>query len=107
MNLDPQHIQALFQVISQDPTLTTEQRVQVMEKLDDQHFLSKSTKAGVVGGSVGYAVSKFLALPKRAQILLTLAGFGIGKYLLVKSQNYDKFMRYNEKLEMYEIKENK
>lgn len=103
--VSPETMQGLMRVITHDPTLSTEQRIQILEKIEDPDFLSDSTKAGVAGGGVGFAISKFFALPKRAQVLLTLAGFGIGKYLLVKSQNYDKFMSYNEKRQMYKINE--
>lgn len=100
--LSPQEQQTLMLIVSQDNSLTPDQKQYVMNKLNDPTFVQE-LGAGALGAGAGYVLAKFLRISKPGQILLTLAGFGIGKYLLDKSQKHDKFVQYNSKLKAYEI----
>jgi hypothetical protein len=94
--LNQQTIQKLVANINKDSHLSTEEKLAVVSKLADPTFIDSGSKAPGV-------IKKFLNLPIHAQILLTVAGFGIAKYLLDKSKKHDKFIEYNEKLKTYEI----
>ena len=76
---------------------------EIIAKLNDAAFYD-NLMHGAAGAGVGVAIAKFLNLPKTAQVLLSIAGFGIGKYLLDVSRKRDKFLQYNEKLKVYDIK---
>ena len=70
----------LKKLVLQDPTLTPEER-SVMEPLfKDDKFFDKLMQ-GAMGASVAYAVAKFLKLSRTSQIILTTAGFGLGRLL--------------------------
>lgn len=90
-------------IVQRDPTLTSSEKEELIEKLRD-HEEYESMLRGASGAGIGYVTAKFLNLPKQAQILLSLAGFGIGKYLLDVSRKRDKFLQYNDKLKVYDIK---
>jgi len=100
--LSQQEQQLLIMLVSQDGQLTPEQKNYIFHKLKEPTFIQSLT-AGALGAGVGLVISKFLNISKRGQILLTMAGFGIGKYLLDKCEKHDKFIQYNSRLKTYEI----
>lgn len=95
-------LNTLVVCVNNDPTLTSSEKSLVLMKLHEPSFLEKN-KEGIVGAGLGLAISKFLKLSRKSQILLTLAGFGIGKYILAEARNRDKFVTYNDRLKVYEI----
>lgn len=92
----------LITTIQQDPTLTSEEKAEIITKLSDETF-SKKLIHEITGAGIGFAISKFFKLSKPAQALLTLAGFGIGRYLLEETRKHDRFLQYDDKLKTYKI----
>lgn len=90
----------LEKLIHADPHLTPGEKQELTNKLhqQDNSFLN-----GVAGAGVGFAVSRFLKLSKNAQILLTIAGYGIGKYLLDNDKKRAKLVEYNDKTKSYNL----
>jgi hypothetical protein len=64
----------------QDPTLTPEEHSALEVLFKDDKFFDKLMQ-GAMGASVAYAVAKFLKLSRTSQIILTTAGFGLGRLL--------------------------
>lgn len=93
----------LITIVMRDPVMTQQEKAEVIAKLNDHSFINHISR-GVVGAGVGLIIAKFMGLSKSAQVLLSLAGFGIGKYLLDVSRKHDKFLQYNERLKVYDIK---
>lgn len=94
--------QQLILIVQQDPTLSTEEKAEILEKIADEQFYTKLIH-GVTGATIGLVVGKFFKMSKPAQALLTIAGFGIGRYLLEETRKSDKFLQYNKELRTYEI----
>lgn len=98
-SLDHQQKESLVRLIVADPHLTQEEKKNLIQGIHtNQPWFSSLLAAGL-----GLAVAKFLNLSSKAQILLTIAGYGIGKYLLDNSKKSDKLLQYNEKLKTYEL----
>lgn len=93
----------LTTIVRNDPSLSEEEKDELITKLDDNIFFD-SLMRGATGAGVGYVIAKFLGLSRSARVLLSIAGFGIGRYLLDTSRKHDKFLQYNEKLKIYDIK---
>jgi hypothetical protein len=96
--------QHIIKAIQSDSGLSEPDKELLLSKLNDDKWFDKLMH-GTTGASVGYLVSKFFGLSRKSQVLLTVAGFGIGRYLLDNIQKRDKFMQYNDKLKTYEIKQ--
>ncbi len=102
MTLTSEDKAAILRSINIDPQLSNDERRQLSQALSSAAQW-QSFAAGAMGAAAGYSIAKFLKMSKTAQILITLAGFGVGKYLLDNSQNSGKFMEYNKKLKGYKI----
>ena len=96
--------QELIRLANSDLGLSESAKQELVEKLHDDEFYDKLMH-GTVGAGTGYIVSKFLNLSKRSQMLLSVAGFGVGTYLLDSAKKHDKFLKYNKQLKIYEIKD--
>ena len=59
--------------------------------------------SGAMGAGIGLVVAKYLDLSKSAQVLLALAGVGIGKYLLDQTKKHDRFLQHDKRLKVYNI----
>lgn len=93
----------LFQsLIAQDHGLSPEEKAQLMVRIQTPGFLN-SLMAGSTGAGLAYIVSKYLNLAPTTRFLLTVSGFGIGKYLLEKTQNHDTFIKYNKNTKLYHL----
>lgn len=101
MPLQDNH-QQLVNTINRDITLSASEKAFIYNKINDANFYDQLLH-GVFGAGTTYAISKFLKLSPTSQVLLSVAGFGIGKYLLDKSRKYDKFIQYNSELGTYDI----
>jgi hypothetical protein len=64
----------------QDPTISPDERQALELLFKDDKFFDKLMQ-GAMGASVAYAVSKFLKLSRTSQIILTTAGFGLGRLI--------------------------
>lgn len=89
--------------VMQDPHLNDEEKLQVNTVLEDKDAKRKILY-GFYGAGLAYLISRYLSLTPPSQILLSAAGFGLGR-LLVDSTGEPKndFARYNTKLRQYEI----
>ena len=99
------NIAALQQAIQADKFITAEQKLQVLDKIRQFPTTSKGS-SGFVGGGIGLAVARYLALSKSAQALLAIAGYGIGRVLwehYYGEKNNNKFMQFNDRIKAYEI----
>ncbi len=70
-----QQVKAL---VLKDPSLSQEERSKLEVLFKDDKFFDKLMQ-GAMGASVAYAIVKFLKLSRPTQIILTAAGFGIGR----------------------------
>ena len=102
MKVNQQQVQSLIQ---NDPGLPPDRKQELLAKISDPDVFDEIMN-GVLGAGIGYVVAKFLNLSKRTQILLSMAGFGVGSYLEDKTRHSDKkFVNYNPKLKAYELKQ--
>jgi hypothetical protein len=90
------NIEHLKQVIQHDPKVEEPEKSSLLNFLNDPDALSVLA-GGVAGGAITNTISKFLGLSHTAQILLSLAGFGLGS-ILVKSIGKDQahLVSYNK-----------
>ena len=95
--------QALLKNIKVDPTLTMEERDYLTKKLTPEPEEENGFIHGLVGAGAGLAIAKFAKLSKTSQILLTMAGYGIGKYLLDSAKKHDKMIEFNDKARKYQL----
>lgn len=95
----------LRSAVSKDQGLSTPQRNEVLEALNDPNFLS-SLKTGAISALLGGLLGKFMKLSGETRLLLSLAGFGIGKILydFKQDQQGKNSSWYNPKMKMYELK---
>lgn len=91
--------QELIQFVSSDPHLTDLQKHEIINKLKDNDFY----KNLIAGGTSLALLSKFTNLSNTSKVLLTVAGFGISKYLLDAVRKHDKFLQYNKKTKSYQF----
>lgn len=103
MTLTSEDKAAVMRSISIDPHLTPTERQRLISLTTQGDSFWRKAINGAVGAAAGLAVSKFLKLSSTSQTLITLAGFGIGRYLLDNSDDSGKFMEYNKQLKGYKI----
>jgi hypothetical protein len=77
-------------LIEHDPNLSNAEKQEVKNNLQNNEFFTH-----IMNGASGAS--------KNAQVLLTMAGFGIGRYLLDNSRKHDKFLEYDNKKKNYKI----
>jgi hypothetical protein len=96
---------ALRQAVQADRFLNHQQRLQVMDKIKQFPSTTKN-QSGIVGGGIGVAIARYLALSKPAQAMLAVAGFGIGRVLwdhYYGEKNAQRFTQFNDRIKAYEI----
>lgn len=96
------NVRSLSQAVSQDQGISSRQREGVLDSLKDPEFMGE-LKGGAIGAALSFLVAKYLKLKPTTQVLLSLAGFGVGKLIHDYKHNPGNFSRYNEKLKMHEI----
>ena len=87
-----------------DQGLTGNQRATVINLLEDPAFVGE-LKSGATGGALTYLITKYLKLKPKTQLLLSIAGFGVGKIIYDYKHDPKNSSRYNPKLKMYELKD--
>lgn len=93
-------LHSLTEHISKDTTLKSSERASLLSALSEDKL-----RAGLLGGAAGLLISKYLKLSKPSQVLLTLAGFGVGRALLRRmDREPDKFYIRDPKTKTYEIR---
>ena len=92
----------LLTLVQQDFGLSPDERQMLTQALSQTDRYQK-LMAGTSGALIANAAGKYMNLSKPAQILLSLAGFGIGSYLLKATRDSNNFVRYNDKMNAYEL----
>lgn len=92
----------LRQVISKDQSLTPAQKEEASNWLDDPVVINE-LRSGSVGAALTLLIGRFLKMKPRNQLLLSIAGFGIGKIIYDYKNDPKNFSRWNKQLRMYEI----
>ena len=92
----------LRKIIPKDQSLSTAQQDDVIDWLQNPTVISQ-LRSGAIGSALSLLISKFLKMSPRNQLLLSIAGFGIGKIIYDQKNNPKNFSRWNKQLHMYEI----
>ena len=93
---------ALRDAVDRDQALSGPQKEELHNWLGDPETI-KSLQSGGIGAALSYMIAKFLKLKPQTQLLLSIAGFGIGKIIYDYRANPNKFSSYDQQLRMYEI----
>jgi prolipoprotein diacylglyceryltransferase len=96
-------LQELIRSIRADNTLSKEHKDTIEDKLREPTFFNKLIYGGF-GAALASAIAKYLELSKKARILVTIAGYGVGRMILNQVEKEDKFVTFNPKTNLYEIK---
>jgi len=105
--IDDQIQQQLIKAIRLDRSLPEEERALLLQKFQSSNEMNKLL-AGVGGGAFGALVARYLDMAPTTQILMALAGFGIGGILnnqIEKPNDPNRVMQYNNKLKVYELQD--
>ena len=103
MTLTSQDKAAILRSVSIDPHLSSNERQLLLNQIAQGDSFWQKHLGGAVGAGISLAISRYLKLSTTSQVLVTLAGFGLGKYLLDKSDDSTKFMEYNKQLKGYKL----
>lgn len=99
-------IQKLKDVVAKDVGLKPAERDTLIHALSDPGFIY-DLKTGSLGTAVSHLLARFLKMPAKTQLLLSIAGFGIGKMIYDhRHATQGGFSQYNQKSKMYEIRDN-
>jgi hypothetical protein len=98
--------QQIIEAVLRDPGISQEQKYELRQKLQDPTFMQRLL-VGVGGATIGSLIAKFMSMGRTAQILLGLAGFGIGNLLLSQDRSPSKLVTYNDRYKNYEIRTEK
>ena len=102
---DPQlDVKQMRTLVDRDQALTQDQRTKTLAALDDPDFINE-LKSGAIGAALSLLIGKYMKLKPSNQLLLSLAGFGVGKIIYDYRHDPKRFSRYNAKLRMYEIQD--
>ena len=94
----------LQRCIQADRDLKDQEKAELLTRLNEQDFL-KLTAFGGLGAALGVMVARYLKLSRTTQVLLGLAGFGLGRVLydrLIRNPKRDNFGGVN-RTGQYEI----
>lgn len=95
----------LNKLIFSDPNLSDEERETLKKIVGHQDFVNKLVSGGL-GAGLALIFSKFLKMSNTAQILLTIAGYGLGRVLLENKQSsQNDFLEFDSKTKAYNVKQ--
>lgn len=92
----------LLRDIAFDPHLTSPEKKLLKELLEDSKKHKQLTN-GIRGAAIAYAIASFLKMSRNSRMLVSLAGFGIGRYILTTARNDKKFMSFDPKTRYYNV----
>lgn len=104
---EPPHILdpvTLRRIVTADQALSSSQRTETLNWLDDPAALQE-LRSGSIGAALSLLASKYLNLSSRNQLLLSIAGFGLGKIIYDYKQGQRKSSKWNKNLKMYELEQ--
>lgn len=87
------HVNILHSLVSQDHGLETHQKKHLTSLLNSPEYI-EHLLAGTTGAMLVHSIKQYANLPKPAQTLLSLAGFGIGN-IIYNQLHEDKFSEYD------------
>lgn len=96
------NIDSLKDAVQKDSSLNTVQQQSVMQHLADPQFVSE-LKDGAIGAAIAYLLGKYFNLKSETKVLLSVAGFGIGKLIYDYSKDPKQFSTFNPVTKMQEI----
>lgn len=95
-------LESVREAVVRDQALKEPQRQTVLTALADPSFVAE-LKSGAVGAALMFLISRYLKMKPSNQLLLSIAGFGIGKIIYDHRTAPGKWSTYNTKTKMYEI----
>lgn len=98
-------VRQLVPAIRADRSITEEQRQDLLSVFSNPAEVNRLL-AGTGTASYAVLIARYLNMGKTAQILMGLAGFGIGRVLadwMQKPNDQSRVLRYNEKLKAYNV----
>lgn len=93
---------ALRRAVETDQSLNGKQRNSILEDLNNPAFVDE-LRSGSIGAALSMVLSKYMKLKPQSQLLLSIAGFGVGKIIYDYKHDPKRFGQYNKDLRMYEI----
>ncbi|CAK0773823.1 hypothetical protein CCP3SC5AM1_880016 [Gammaproteobacteria bacterium] len=95
------NIDSLLGLIHYDAGLSPSEKAQLLEICQDKKSISKFL-SGAAGATVSIAIAKYVNLSKAAQILLGVAGYGIGRLIYDQvTKHHKQFATYNDRTNSY------
>ncbi len=95
------NVESLISLAISDPGLSQQAKEFLSDVKNHSHFQKIISGAG--GAALGVAIAKYKNLSKVSQILLGIAGFGIGTVIYDYFHKKNDFSNYNDKVKTYEI----
>ena len=93
----------LTKLVNNDHGLEEHKKQSVLALLDNPNFLN-SMLAGGAGVALTRAVTNYEKMSKPAQVLVTMAGFGLGKVVYELFHDPERFSSYNSNTGLTKIK---
>lgn len=93
----------LRKAVNVDQGISGDKRSTVNNWLNDPEFVGE-LQTGAMGSAIAYLLSKYVNLSPKAQILMSLAGFGVGKLIYDYKQGTANISSFNPVVKMYELK---
>jgi hypothetical protein len=93
-------IYAVREAVQRDPGLAPEERRSLLDQLNDP-----STTDTLLSGGLGLIIARWLKLSPAAQVLLSLAGLGVGRMLHNRLNDQNRSSDWNAKTRMHEIRD--
>lgn len=91
----------ILTLIARDAGLLPEERQKLIQHINTPGVYDRMV-SGPSGAAVAYLIGKFLNLSNKAQILISLAGYGIGNYFKSKADDKAATVKYNNKIKYYD-----
>lgn len=95
-------LDTLKRAVSGDQSISPKQQETVLQMLRDPDFVSE-LKSGAIGAALSYLLSRYLDLKPETKILVSIAGFGVGKLIYDFGKDNKRFSTYNPETRMEEI----
>jgi len=92
----------LLKTLKADASLKAEEKAELEAATSHEDFKSKLLY-GVYGTGLAYLISSYLKLGKTSQVLLSIAGFGLGRLVYDQMHRKDKSVTFNKEYRRYEV----
>lgn len=92
----------LLKTLRADASLKAEEKAELEAAVNHEDFKSKLLY-GVYGTGLAYLISRYLKLGKTSQVLLSMAGFGLGRLIYDQMHRKDNAVSFNKQYRRYEV----